>query len=401
MARKAFGIAPEDPDLINFEMFIASSHPEFIQLKTSERPSYEHLDFHTKTLGFSYFPGCNEAYCPLALSKFEKGDVQSYEEEFLDKIKTPLYQHLHQNYFFNTTALSIIEVMDRLEIRLPTSSAPMTVNDYLEGLVDKLFQVWDEWIIEEIRAKLSKRKASLSIEILEGMITQVSAVVEELMEFANKPYLNRKELVDFPQNQKFALLSTSLYLLYKQGLEEYIEQVLNEWRLFEYETSGRDVSIVIDTKRYIDLILMHELSMKSLDIEKKQKGRSKAKLSSPATFMYTRMHGGYKASDIRATYRWLFIKAWLYSWLKVNAVSANKAAEEIAKNDCFFYLDKVSRKVGKDGVVESDDECYARRQKQLNSEFSKWKKYDGPFAYISDSLFSKSRNAYEKSQQSK
>lgn len=176
---------------------------------------------------------------------------------------------------------------------------------------------------------------------------------------------------------------------------------MNEWRLFEYEKSGRDVSIVIDTKRYIDLILMHELSMKSLDIEKKQKGRSKAKLSSPATFMYTRMHGGYKASDIRATYRWLFIKAWLYSWLKVNAVSANKAAEEMAKNDRFFYLDKVSRKVGKDGVVESDDECYARRQKQLNSEFSKWKKYDGPFAYISDSLFSKSRNAYEKSQQSK
>ncbi|EHU9520837.1 hypothetical protein KZY93_004267, partial [Vibrio vulnificus] len=157
---------------------------------------------------------------------------------------------------------------------------------------------------------------------------------------------------------------------------------------------------------YVDLVLCYELAKCSERLEQEHRYGGKkisrdVELKSPNAFIYTRLHGGYKAEDIRVSYRWLFINAWLYSWLKKKDISASKAAQHIAQEDRFFYLNDDKEKLTDDGVKPSMEQLHARRAKSLNTEFSKWKNYKGPFGYISDTLFNKSSKGYRQEQDRK
>ncbi|WP_010434581.1 MULTISPECIES: hypothetical protein [Vibrio] len=403
-ARQPFTIDCKDKDLQVFELNIVEHHPELKQLKIGGKLSYEHPQFHELSIKVSDMPGNSKPYCIFAMNLFGLDDIEEYYWECQKLLERPISQLVKNDSLELSVRAEMHRIMHTIEFRHPYNNEVTLMARELVELVEHCCYAWDNWLFTVLKAQIGNEEAMFTPELLTEIIDKCSYVADQLVLLSKLPVMNTGAFEEFRPNQKYALLAKSLLQLYQDTIVSHVQCLVDDLQSELLTTMGYEKLLRIDTKRYVDMVLYYELSKRAAELEMEHTGikyEREVELKSPNAFIYTRLHGGYKASDIRATYRWLFIKAWLYSWLKVNAVSANKAAEEMAKNDRFFYLDKVSRKVGKDGVVESDDECYARRQKQLNSEFSKWKKYDGPFSYISDSLFSKSRNAYEKSQQSK
>ncbi|EEW10391.1 hypothetical protein SX4_2286 [Vibrio mimicus SX-4] len=403
-ARLPFSIDCQDKDLTVFELNIAEHHPELKQLKSGVKPSYEHAQFHELSINFKDLPGNSKPYCIFAMNLFGLDDIEEYYWECQTLLERPISQLVKNDKLELGVRTAMQRIMNTIEFRHPYDNEVTSMTRELMELVEHCCYAWDNWLLTVLKAQLRNEEAMFTPELLTEIIDKCSYVVDQLVLLSKLSVMNTGEFEELRPNQKYALLAKSLLQFYQEKIADHVQNLVDEIQSDLFTTMGYEKLLKVETKRYVDMVLYHEIARRSAELEMDHTGikyEREVELKSPNAFIYTRLHGGYKANDIRATYRWLFIKAWLYSWLQVNPVSANKAAEEIAKDERFFYLDKVTRKVAKDGIAESDDECHARRQKQLNSEFSKWKKYEGQFAYISDSLFSKSKNAYEKSQQSK
>ncbi|SHO19266.1 Putative uncharacterized protein [Moritella viscosa] len=277
------------------------------------------------------------------------------------------------------------------------SSDLSTMSKELNDLVEHCCFAWDNWLTTVIKAQLAKEEACFSQIHLEKVKDTCTYVAEQLVLLAKSDAMQQGELSELRINQKYALLAKSLVQLYQEKMVIHVQEFFGEIQADLVRTMGYETLLRMNTKRYVDLVLYHQLSLHSAELEMKHTGikyKRDVELKSPNAFIYTRLHGGLKADDIRVSYRWLFINAWLCSWLKVNDVSANKAALHIAKDDLFFYLKDDSEKLNDYGEVATLEERHARRQKRLNTEFSKWKKYSGNFAYISDGLFKKSSRGY-------
>ncbi|WP_318440450.1 hypothetical protein [Photobacterium leiognathi] len=99
----------------------------------------------------------------------------------------------------------------------------------------------------------------------------------------------------------------------------------------------------LNINNYIDVILSYESSKYSERVKKEYTEvnmKRNIELLSPSSFLYMRYRFGKKADDIRRTYRWLFIKAWLYGYLKDKDLSARNVAEILADDDRFFLFER-------------------------------------------------------------
>ena len=398
--KKSFKIDNQDSDLATFERVIAFTHPEFKALKKDGKPSYEHPQFHHVTPIFRFLPGNNEPYCIHALNMFEKEDVEDYAWECQTLLERPISQSVESDENELNVRIVMQNIMNNGVFLHPVDKTATTMTKELTELVDYCFHAWDKWLSTQVKSNLAHEDARFSGVLLDEVVDACSYVADKLVDLARLDHMNQGQFSALRVNQKFALLAKSLIQIYLERLDGYVEDYLSELGQYLFKTMGYEKELRIETKRYVDLVLMHQLSTRSAKLGMEHTGincEREVELKSPSTFIYTQRHGGLKADDIRRSYRWLFIKAWLYSWLKENEVSASKAARAIAEEDRFFYLDTELKKIGKaDGLEETDDECFSRRQKTLNTEFSKWNKSLTDFGYISNNLFSKSKKGYEK-----
>ena len=406
MARQPFKISPSDYDLLTFEMHVAENHPSFKAMKQGEQPSYEHPDFYQKAIEIDDLPGGNNPYSIFAMNLFGLDEVEDYYWECQVLLERPLSQLVKTEKGEHELKVAMHFLMNEVQFHaLPSGKQKATslARDFDELVMHCCF-AWDDWIATNIKAHLSKSEAIFAVEHLDKVVDTCRYVADQLVAIARLKNLNRGVLLDLRVNQKYALLAKSLLEHYQERVvthvQEYIDDLQGELELLY----GFEGALKLDSKRYVDLVLMHELSIRSDKLEREHVGVNSSRdveLKSPNAFIYTRLHGGYNAEDIRVSYRWLFINAWLYSWLKDKDISASKAAQYIAQEDRFFYLNDDKEKLTDDGVKPSMEQLHARRAKSLNTEFSKWKNYKGPFGYISDTLFKKSSKGYRQEQDRK
>ncbi|PHJ41261.1 hypothetical protein [Vibrio sp. PID17_43] len=403
MARQPFKISQSDYDLLTFEMHIAEHHPSFKAMRRKGQPSYERSFFYKKAIGIDDLPGSDNPYSIFAMNLFGLDEVEDYYWECLSLLERPV-QQLVKDEKGDVRIRSILQVEANGQVfQHPTDNQLTTISKELCELVEHCCYAWDEWLKEVLAARDNKKGAMISNECLLKIVETCTYVSQQLELLARQCCSNHQKLSELRVNQRYALLASSLLQMYQERVEQHIRGYISEYATYclnQYEP------IKINTKRYVDLVLCYELAKCSERLEQEHRYAGKkisrdVELKSPNAFIYTRLHGGYKAEDIRVSYRWLFINAWLYSWLKRKDISASKAAQHIAQEDRFFYLNDDKEKLTDDGVKPSMEQLHARRAKSLNTEFSKWKNYKGPFGYISDTLFNKSSKGYTQEQDRK
>lgn len=262
------------------------------------------------------------------------------------------------------------------------------------------YSILDPWLSEYLPTIINIDKNILiNNELLNEIVIKTKEVVTVLKELSQAPFMRQDvEMSLWNKDKCFAFLSTLFLTEYVGGLEDYVNEYFQSYE--DYKASKK-INIIYDRgyladsgmprwiKLYAVLILCYELLNVLGDDSKVDKYQS------PSKFIYIYRHGGSAGDDFNITYRWLFIKAWLYSYLKNKDMSASKASLAIVKDDRFYYLDNELRIV-KDGYKETDEECFSRRKNTLTKELSKWNKHTGEFGYVSQMLFKKSMNSYEK-----
>ncbi|MFS1488140.1 hypothetical protein BCT96_014480 [Vibrio splendidus] len=401
-----YKIPADDPDLQMFEMYIAENHPQIKQLRVDNQPSYEHPKFYELSFATDDLPGNENPLSVFAMNLFGLEDAEDYYWECQTLLERPISQLVKDDELEFNVRSEMHRIMNTSKFPHPWDNEQTTMSKELLALVEHCCLAWEEWLAVMVKAQLPGEEALFTQEHLNNVTEASAYVTEQLIVLAKLNVLNEGQFEHLRVNQKYALLAKSLLQIYQEKIVTYVQEYVDELQAHLFKTMGYEKLIRINSKRYVDIVLFYQIGLCSAELEMEHTGvkcpRSK-EIKSPNDFIYTRLHGGYKAADIRVSYRWLFIKVWLYSWLKVNDVSANKAARFVAEDDRFFYLDKRLRRLGRkdeEGLVETNEQCYTRRQKQLNSEFSLWKKYKGPFTYISNNLFKKSERGYEKQQAS-
>lgn len=206
------------------------------------------------------------------------------------------------------------------------------------------------------------------IEKIKRFCVDLCRVIEDL---SNLYFFNMAEELELSTSQKYSLLSKAFLFLYQQSEKEFNNNLTKEI----LKTIPKKQKAVFGNcyiRSYVDVIISYELSQYAEKLEQECTGKNierKVKLLSPSTFLYMRYRFGKKADDMRRTYRWLFIKAWLYADLKDKDLSARKVAEIIADDDRFFYLKEHTQK------DHPDSDVFSARVKTLTNEFSRWKKH--------------------------
>ncbi|WP_305370881.1 hypothetical protein [Photobacterium leiognathi] len=172
-------------------------------------------------------------------------------------------------------------------------------------------------------------------------------------------------------NKKYALLS-KVFLSICDEVRDVAIQTELDILTNNYKVKDRLINKELNINNYIDVILSYELSKYSERVKKEYTGvnmKRNVELLSPSSFLYMRYRFGKKADDIRRTYRWLFIKVWLYGYLKDKDLSARNVAEILADDDRFFYLNEHTQK------DHPDSDVFSARVKTLTNQFSRWKKH--------------------------
>jgi hypothetical protein len=373
--RESFKIDPNDPDLKIFEEAIANFHPEFYALKQDGKPSYEHPDFCDKTLAFRYLPGSKDPYDIHALNLFDEDAVKFYLYESLVLLGRPFAQLV----IYQEQETKLVGLMEQAMFDVSfydDEGQETTGTQELQKLVNEVLGLWPSLIFKFLVSRKSSNPMWIFPEDIHEIKSVCRGVAETLYLSSKDLFLNEHFKNELSAKKEYAFLVKTFLFLHNEQRDIYVQETVNTLQRVQGfpNVEGSDFRL----KPYVDLILSYELSEYAVILDKEHSGidmEREVELQSPSTFLHMRDHQGKKANDMRATYRWLFIKAWLYSHLKGKDISASKAVFEIAKNDTFYYLDSDKRKVDGDGYEETDDICFRRRHKTLVNELSKWRKH--------------------------
>ncbi|HIF9135209.1 hypothetical protein IHC88_12985 [Photobacterium damselae subsp. damselae] len=393
--RESFKIDKNDPDLKTFELYIAELHPEFRALRQNRQPSYEHPDFCKRTLEFSCLPGSDDPYDLLALNLFSKDDVYKYLNNVVCKLKESFSKQNEIDIKLQQLEYSLKSVKYEGIIRDGT----VTGNEELSYILDYAYSIVDMWLGENLPTSKNLDK---NIIITSDELNKIKGKTEEVVqalhllsdaEFIDSFFNNKSE----HRSKKYAVLSYVFFIEYIYGLEKYVNNYFNE---FVYQMGDKlicydrgylcNTGIPNSVRVYPALILAYELVRNRLKMKD---------FKSPSTFINIELHGGINGSNFKKSYRCLFIKAWLYSYLKNKKISQTDMAKIIAL-DNRFYPDEsfVILKDFEPSMDGREDEyiIYRRRHKKLTNMFSEWNNCKNEQGYISSDLFSKGVSGYKR-----
>ncbi|MCD9464486.1 hypothetical protein CJF25_16090 [Photobacterium phosphoreum] len=368
--RENFKIDKNDPDLLMFEQAIANFHPEFYALKQNGQPSYEHPDFCEKVLKFTHLPGCNEPYEILAMNLLNEDDIKHYLHDCLVLLGRPFAQLVKVRQNELKLINRVIEVMD--SVMFDGEDGKTSGMLELKKLAGRVLAQWNHLLYNKLIVDdVNNEKVSLTLEDVLNISEVCSDVADILYDSSEDDFLNVHINKSLSTNKKYALLS-KVFLNICDELRDVAIQAELDMLANICEIKGCLINKELNINNYIDVILSYELSKYSERIEKEYTEvnmKRNVELLSPSSFLYMRYRFGKKVDDMRRTYRWLFIKAWLYGYLKDKDLSARKVAEIIADDDRFFYLKEHTQK------DHPDSDVFSARVKTLTNEFSRWKKH--------------------------
>ncbi|MGR5452261.1 hypothetical protein ACP3V3_21425 [Vibrio sp. PNB22_3_1] len=390
-SRESFKIDKNDPDLLMFEQVIANFHPEFYALKQNGKPSYEYPDFWKLTLRFNYIPGNTDPYDLHALNLLTDIDISHYTHDAICVVERSISQQVK-------TQKQHDEMRDKVFRALVTIKAvdgdgiPCSAADRIYQEVKQFLTIWKELmplIFESINSGGDDRW--LTAKLISKMKAHANEFVDMLEEAAENEALNIHVKETLTKKQKFALLTSIFMQVIEKHRGGQVDKYSAEWQ-GQCDLSENALNKTYYFRCYPELIFSYEILVRLKKILRESNAKAKPKGiigQSPSTFIHVRMSAGKKADDMRILYRWLFIKAWLYSYMKYKNrnITANFCAKGMAKYDLFFTV----------GEKSNMEDFLAKRQHTLNEEFSRWTthyKKNSPEGYISQKLKERCKRHY-------
>lgn len=378
-----YKIPDDDPDLEAFERLIADFHPWYRRFKSKKegRPSYKHKNFYYRAFEQGPFPGVDDDYCPFAFTFFNKAHLHNYLLEchfFLDKT----YGRKHEEVGVEKIQASFEE--------LAKDTSSVLILD-LKLLAERSCAIWLGGVTRDF---VVHNRKYINSDLKEWIVNECQKISDELMELSKSEELEFGELKTLDAHGRYGLLAKALLQEYMKLLPNRLPGYIRLWWR-ELTKQKRQNKKVVKLKipagyekkmpRYIDAVLAHHL-VKQL--------HSRPEMPfSPMDFIYKEIHknDSAKSGDLRTQYRWLFIKAWLYSYLNKYDLKASEVARLISNDDYFFYMSDMPKL--KDFNNESHrEEIQHARFRDLKNHLSYWKNDKSEQGYIYSKILKNSKD---------
>lgn len=375
--RQPFKIDPNDPDLQTFEQYITNYHPELYVLKQNGQPSYEHPEFwkHTRQItsqpseqrkpaGMFYLPGNTDPYDIYALNLFTQKDIDIYINDVLYVLGKPFVQQVETK---NEQELIKQQVEAALNQKLfSVQGYSISVSDSIQHSAQEFTESWLSTLPHIVPTLNSGIPGFwLSAELIYELKKMCKEHIEIIDVWSHTNVFNNHIEYDLDRRAKFGYLATILLYSIKDYREQYLKNHVVEIPV----TKGEKTILSGDYEvlPYPELMLSYEL-MKKLESIPNRQGQiipieqegTIGQSPSTALLMWRRKTDH---SNIRNCLRRLFIKAWLYSYLKNKNTSANNLACLMAEHDQFFLV----------GEKSSTEDTIGSRTKTLKNIFSAWR----------------------------
>ncbi|MEZ9275517.1 hypothetical protein AB4121_08915 [Vibrio sp. 10N.286.54.B2] len=396
--RKPFRIDNNDPDLQLFEQCVTKFHPEFYALKQNGQSSYEHPEFWKRTLKFKDIPGNTAPYDVHALHLFSYIDIRHYLHDALCAVETTFSQQVKTEKQHDEMRKKIVEALTKVDL-LDDDGSRCTAGDQIYQEVEGFLKVWKDLVPSILESINSGREEFWLTPKLILKIKEISnEYIDVLEEAAEDNFLNIHVKGTLTKKQKFSYLAS----IFMQELENYrgafVNKYVNDYQ-GKYSLSKEKLNKTYCLKIYPEVIFSYEIltRLRKILCEESKTANPKGIIEqSPSTFILVRMSCGKKADDSRTLYRWLFIKAWLYSYLKYKKIdiTANRLAKAMAGKDEFFMV----------GEKCNSEDFLEKRRKTLTNQFSLWQnqyKKDPTKGYISQKLTQRCKRHYWLGEKSK
>lgn len=321
-------IPEDDPDLEAFELLIADFHPQLSSFKKGDRPSYKYKKFYNYAFQASWLPGNDDDYCLFAFSFFNEAHLHNYLLSCHEFLETPYGRKREKGIEKITESFE--------ELAKDTSSALIRE---LKLLVEKSCAIW----ADVVREYMLYEKPYIDEELQQTIINHCHDVSTDLMTLSKSEELEFGELKTLNVHGRYGILAKVLLQEYIKLLPKRVKAFallwvveINQKVAKQKNTELKKLTIPPDFEaklpKYIDVVLAHHLV--------KQLSMREGMPSSPCDFIYKEINTNKfaKSRDLRAQYRWLFIKAWLYSCLSQHSMTLSEAAEAVSNDDDFFYM---------------------------------------------------------------
>ncbi len=378
-----FKIAEDDPDLDAFERLIADYHPWYrrFKKKAENRPSYKHKNFSYKAFEQGPFPGNDDPYCPFAFSFFNNAHVHNYLLDchfFLEKPYGRKAEH------------SVQQLKGSLE-ELVKNSDSVFAKD-LNGIVLLCCKIWSGLI----RDYIVGNKTYIDSELTDYIVEQSTNVCNFLVDLSASEAMDVGILKTLSPEGRYGLLAKYVLQEYVQCFRTHVKKHTIFWkkeiaRVAKDPKSIQSRKVVVDKgfrkeySLYIHVVLAHQIVQPLKDLPQVP--------SSPTDFIFKEISKNRfsKSRDLRAQYRWLFIKAWLYSYLRKYNLTLSEVAEQISRDDDFFYMSDMPKLADFEKQVHKD-EIQQARFLDLKNNFSAWKNDKSKDGYIHSQILASSKD---------
>lgn len=377
-----FKIAEDDPDLEVFERLIVDYHPWYrrFKKKAENRPSYKHKNFSYRAFEQGPLPGNDDPYCPFAFSFFNKAHLRNY-----------LYDcHIFlQKPYGRKQEKGIQKLKDSFELLASDENSEAIRS--LKLITESACAIWSGLI----RDYVVENRDYVNEELQAWIVAKCQKVSDSLWELAQSDEFDVGELKAFDTDARYALLAKLLLQEYQRLLNVRVPGFTKLWfremtKMRRAETKKK-VKLLIPKgyekkySRYIDVVLAHHI-VKKLSLKPGMP-------SAPNGFIFKEISKNKfaKSRDLRAQYRWLFIKAWLYSYLTNYNLTLSEVAKQISLDDYFFYMSDMPKLEDFNKQVHKE-EIQQARFLDLKNNFSAWKNDKSKDGYIHSQILASSKD---------
>ncbi len=263
----------------------------------------------------------------------------------------------------------------------------------LTVLAEKTFAQWYE-VVKEY--ELKRDAAYIDRRLRNHIVKQCQQISDSLMELSKSDEFDFGDLKTLDKDARYGLFAKLLLQRYSKLRENQInlqatfwgskvnagKSILAEKNRFivkEVPFKGREYPL------YIDVVLAHHLV--------KQLKHRPEMPSSPTDHIYKEISSNKtaKSRDLRAQYRWLFIKAWLYSYLKTRDLTLSDAARWVSEKDAFFYMSDMPKLADFEKEMHKE-EILETRFVDLKNNLSAWANDKSESGYIYSQILANSHD---------
>lgn len=262
----------------------------------------------------------------------------------------------------------------------------------LNGIVLLCCNIWSGLI----RDYIVENKTYIDSELTDYIVEQSTNVCNFLVDLSASEAMDVGILKTLSPEGRYGLLAKYVLQEYVQCFRTHVKKYTIFWKK-EIARVAKDPKLIQSRKvvvdkgfrkkysLYIHVVLAHQLVQPLKDLPQVP--------SSPTDFIFKEISKNRfsKSRDLRAQYRWLFIKAWLYSYLRKYNLTLSEVAEQISRDDDFFYMSDMPKLADFEKQVHKD-EIQQARFLDLKNNFSAWKNDKSKDGYIHSQILASSKD---------